>query len=114
MTRREGGDDGDENNAIEIMVQRFVNHKRRAGDDDGPDPLHSEIPFANHAGESVVDVLAQVCHEVMAATLAQLRRLADEADGAASKKECRVKIRAIETYREELGSRLLQHVSAQR
>lgn len=113
--RREsgGGDKDDDDDAIEITVQRFANNKKRAGpdgDDEGLDPLQSEIPFANRAGESVVDVLAQVCDEVMAATLAQYQQLADEADSAAAKKECRIKMRAIEAYREELGSRLLQHV----
>ncbi|KAM4068056.1 triadin [Hirsutella rhossiliensis] len=110
--RESGGNDDDDDDAIEITVQRFVNNKKQAGgdgDDDGLDPLQSEIPFANRIGESVVDVLAQVCDEVMAATLAQFRQLADEADSAAKKKECRVKMRAIEAYREELGSRLLQH-----
>lgn len=113
-SRRESGDgygDGDgDDDAIEITVQRFVNNKRRHSDS-GPDPLHAEIPFANRSGETVVDVFAQVCEEVIAATLAQLGQLADAADGAAKKKECRIKMRAVEAYREELSARLLQHVS---
>lgn len=111
--RKSGDSDGNDDDAIEITIQRFANNRTRVrsdGDDGDLDPLQAEIPYANCAGESVVDVLAQVCDEVMAATLAQFRELADEADSAAKKKECRVKMRAIEAYRGELGSRLLQHV----
>ncbi|POR37824.1 Protein MNN4 [Tolypocladium paradoxum] len=107
-TRRRESGDGDDDDAIEITVQRFVNNKRRDADSDS-DPLHAEIPFANRSGETVVDVFAQVCEEVIATTLAQFEQLADAAEDAAKKKECRIKMRAIEAYREELSARLLQH-----
>ncbi|UNI23064.1 hypothetical protein JDV02_008905 [Purpureocillium takamizusanense] len=104
----DGGDDAEDGDAIEITVQRFVNHKRR--DTSDPDPLQTEIPFANRSGETVVDVFAQVCDEVIATTLAQLEQLLEGADNA-KKKEYRIKMRAIEAYREELKSRLLQHAT---
>lgn len=103
-SKKDGDDDG-----VEITVQRFVNHKRRGGDADEADPLHSDMAFANRPGESVVDVFAQVCDEVVASTLAQFQQLLETADGAAKKKECRIKMRAVEAYREELRSRLLLH-----
>ncbi|RCI13283.1 hypothetical protein L249_0657 [Ophiocordyceps polyrhachis-furcata BCC 54312] len=99
--------DGDGDDGVEITVQRFV--KKRGGDADDADPLQSDMAFANRAGESVVDVFAQVCEEVVASTLTQLQHLLDTAEGPAKKKECRIKMRAIEAYREELRSRLLQH-----
>ncbi|RDA85966.1 hypothetical protein CP532_0827 [Ophiocordyceps camponoti-leonardi (nom. inval.)] len=99
--------DGDGDDGVEITVQRFV--KKRGGDADDADPLQSDMAFANRAGESVVDVFAQVCEEVVASTLTQLQQLLDSAEGPAKKKECRIKMRAIEAYREELRSRLLQH-----
>ncbi|KAJ6442577.1 mannosylphosphorylation protein (Mnn4) [Purpureocillium lavendulum] len=108
---KDGDDDGDDkskdgDDAIEITVQRFVNHKGR----EGADPLQAtpEIPFANRGGETVVDVFAQVCDEVIVTTLAQFEQLLEGADGA-KKKEYRIKMRALEAYREELKSRLLQH-----
>lgn len=82
--------------------------------DDGPDPLQVDIPFANRSGQSVVDVFAQVCDEVISATLEQLQQIADQAEDAAKKKECRIKMRAIEAYKEELSSRFLQHVCLRR
>ncbi|KAG6025713.1 hypothetical protein E4U19_003008 [Claviceps sp. Clav32 group G5] len=91
--------------AVEITVQRFVNNFQRDEDDE----LQQEIPYANRAGETVVDVFAQVCEEVISSLLDQLQRLAAETDNGDKKKECRIKMRAIEAYGEELSSRLLQH-----
>ncbi|KAG5940786.1 hypothetical protein E4U60_000282 [Claviceps pazoutovae] len=91
--------------AVEITVQRFVNNFQRDEDDE----LQQEIPYANRAGETVVDVFAQVCEEVISSVLDQLQRLAAETDDGDKKKECRIKMRAIEAYGEELSSRLLQH-----
>lgn len=59
-----------------------------------------------------MDVFAQVCEEVISSVLDQLQRLAAETDDGDKKKECRIKMRAIEAYGEELSSRLLQHVSS--
>lgn len=102
----------DENDgpSIEITVQRFVN-LANSGVDDDDDPLLFDMPFANRVGENVVDVFAQVCMEVINATLVQVEEAAENAEDRTKKKELRVKIRAIEAYREELSSRLLQHVS---
>ncbi|KAG5950691.1 hypothetical protein E4U53_004588 [Claviceps sorghi] len=94
-----------DDDAVEITVQRFVNNFPRDDDDDP----QQEIPYANRAGETVIDVFAQVCEEVISSVLDQLQQLAAQTDNADKKKECRVKTRAIEAYREELSSRLLQH-----
>ncbi|KFH44445.1 hypothetical protein ACRE_047730 [Hapsidospora chrysogenum ATCC 11550] len=102
---------GEEDAVIELTVQRFVNHKRRAGGEDGDDvdPLQLDIPFANRTGESAVDVFAQVCDEVIGNTLEQFEQMANSATDAARRKEFRIKTRAVEAYREVLGARLLQH-----
>ncbi|KAG6097829.1 hypothetical protein E4U31_004898 [Claviceps sp. LM219 group G6] len=69
--------------AVEITVQRFVNNFQRDEDDE----LQQEIPYANRAGETVVDVFAQVCEEVISSVLDQLQRLAAETDDGDKKKE---------------------------
>ena len=123
--QRRSGDD--ENVAFEVTVQRFVNHKKRGrkagaepgsgSDSDGEegnddtDPLQLEIPFANRTAESPVDVFAQLCEEVIGNMLVQFEEHLHNETDAAKKKEVRVKIRAVEAYREELNLRLLQHVS---
>ncbi|EHK39730.1 hypothetical protein TRIATDRAFT_82126 [Trichoderma atroviride IMI 206040] len=94
---------------IEITVQRFVNLKKRSNEDDDLDPLQNETAFMNHGGESVIDVFAQVCDEVISTTLEQLQEVSASAEDLAKKKEYRIKTRAIEAYREELKSRFLQH-----
>ncbi|UKZ90977.1 uncharacterized protein TrAFT101_005975 [Trichoderma asperellum] len=94
---------------IEITVQRFVNLKKRGNEDDDLDPLQNEMAFMNHGGESVIDVFAQVCDEVISTTLEQLQEVSASAEDLAKKKEYRIKTRAIEAYREELKSRFLQH-----
>uniref|UniRef100_A0A0B7JPK0 Inner kinetochore subunit AME1 domain-containing protein n=1 Tax=Bionectria ochroleuca TaxID=29856 RepID=A0A0B7JPK0_BIOOC len=106
-------DGGEGENAIEVTVQRFVNFRKRRRDDDEEaddiDPLQLDIPFANSSRENAVDVFAQVCEEVIGNTLSQFEQHAQNAPDAAKKKEFRIKIRAVEAYREVLKSRLLQH-----
>lgn len=108
-SRRESVED--DGPSIEITVQRFVNVEDLVlNEADEDDPLQSAMPFASRT-ETVVDVFAQVCQEVIGATLAQFQDLFRSTDDKARKKEIRIKMRAIEAYREELNSRLLQHVS---
>lgn len=123
--RRRASDDG-ENAAFEVTVQRFVHHKSRAkkadtgaegdsdageGVDEDADPLQLEIPFANRTAESAVDVFAQLCEEVIGNMMTQFEEHLRNAPDAARKKELKVKLRAVEAYREELNLRLLEHVS---
>ncbi|QPG95149.1 hypothetical protein C2857_007735 [Epichloe festucae Fl1] len=103
--RHSSGSEQNDDAAVEITVQRFVNNFQRDEDDE----LQQEIPFANRGGETVVDVFAQVCEEVITSVLDQLQKVARATDDADRKKECRIKMRAVEAYREELSSRLLQH-----
>ncbi|KAG8411625.1 hypothetical protein J3458_015685 [Metarhizium acridum] len=105
--RHSSGSDRDDDAAIEITVQRFVNNFAQAADDE--DELQQEIPFANRGGETVVDVFSQVCEEVISSTLENLQKMLRSSDDLGKKKELRVKMRAIGAYREELNSRLLQH-----
>ncbi len=94
---------------IEITVQRFVNAD---GDEDASDEEGgSEIPFVNKSGETVVDVLAQVCEEVIGKALGQFERVAHDTMDPAKRKASRIQMRAVEAYREEVSARLLQHVS---
>ena len=99
----------DENATVEITVQRLVN----APDADAEDELlQSDIPFANRGGETVVDVFAQVCEEIVFENLGKLERTLASTDDDQIKKECRIEMRAITAYKEELNTRLLQHVCA--
>ncbi|KAF4442835.1 hypothetical protein F53441_11625 [Fusarium austroafricanum] len=93
--------------AIEITVQRFVNVKKFSKGDDEEDQLAADVPFTT-SGETVVDVFLQVCLEVIEGTVAKLLETLNSTEDKDKKKECRIKIRALEAYKEELNSRLLQ------
>jgi hypothetical protein len=108
--RHSSGSDRDDDAAIEITVQRFVNNFPQGADEE--EDVQQEIPFANRGGETVVDVFAQVCEEVISTALEQFHDLVASSDDPEKKKEYRIKMRAVAAYREELTSRLLQHVSA--
>ncbi|KAK7430931.1 hypothetical protein QQZ08_002459 [Neonectria magnoliae] len=103
---RESGEGDDA--AIEVTVQRFVHFKKQTDAEDGDDPLQSEVTFST-SGETIIDVFSQVCMEVIQSTLVQLQEAIGNTEDKAKKKEYRIKMRAIEAYREELTSRLLQH-----
>ncbi|XWW93387.1 hypothetical protein V2A60_001320 [Cordyceps javanica] len=90
---------------IEITVQRFVNGPDAESDDEA----QAEIAFANRNGETVVDVFAQVCEEVISTTLGKYEYLRQETQDEDKKKDCRIKMRAIEAFREEVSAQLLQH-----
>ncbi|KAM0213193.1 hypothetical protein ACHAQI_004235 [Fusarium lateritium] len=93
--------------AIELTVHRFVNVKKFIKDDGEADQLAADVPFIA-TGETVVDVFSQVCLEVVEGTVAKLLETLGATEDKEKKKECRIKIRALEAYKEELNSRLLQ------
>lgn len=96
---------------IPIGVQRYTKPQRINEDDSEADILTSEIPFTNRGGVNVVDVLSQICEEVIEANLATLHEAASNAENTPMKKEYRTKLRALEAFQEELRTRLLEHVS---
>ncbi|KAF5618962.1 uncharacterized protein FTJAE_12093 [Fusarium tjaetaba] len=95
--------------AIEVTVQRFVNVKKfiKGDEEDGEDHLAADLPFTT-TGVTAVDVFAQACLEVIDGTIAKLLEALQNTEEKDKKKECRIKIRALEAYKEELTSRLLQ------
>ncbi|KAI1857093.1 hypothetical protein JX265_011294 [Neoarthrinium moseri] len=105
--RRSGGDEH-----IPVTVQRYTKPLHYNEDDTDADILAAEIPFANRGGVNVVDVLSQMCDEVIDSNLATLHNATVNAKDAATKKEYRTKLRALEAFQEELRTRLLEHTIA--
>ncbi|KAI1392815.1 uncharacterized protein F4822DRAFT_141828 [Hypoxylon trugodes] len=95
--------------AIPIIVQRYTKHIHLNEDDTDADILNSDIPFANRGGVNVIDVLSQICDEVIESSLETLQQAAINAKDSATKKEFRTKLRALEAFQEELRTRLLEH-----
>ncbi|KAM3515543.1 hypothetical protein MY11210_000916 [Beauveria gryllotalpidicola] len=94
-----------DDNVIEITVQRFVNGPDAESDEEA----QGEIALANRNSETVVDVFAQVCEEVISTTLGKYEYLRQETQDEDKKRDCRIKMRAIEAFREEVSAQLLQH-----
>ncbi|KAM0808080.1 hypothetical protein AB5N19_08421 [Seiridium cardinale] len=101
-----------EDEQIHITVQRYTQRQHYNESDTDGDILGAEIPFANRSGVNVIDVLAQMCEEVIDANLATLHEAAINADNPSTKKEYRIKLRALEAFQEELRTRLLEHTIA--
>ena len=98
---------------ISVKIQRFVRPKHIDEDDaDADDVLNSEIPFTNRSGVNAVDVLAQMCEEIIDMSLNGLHETLGNAQDAATKKELRTKISALKAFQEELKTRLLEHTIA--
>ncbi|KAI0103531.1 hypothetical protein F4814DRAFT_431739 [Daldinia grandis] len=97
--------------AIPIIVQRYTK-RMHLNDDTNGDILNADIPFSNRGGVNVIDVLSQVCDEVVESSLETLHEAAVNAKDSATKKEFRTKLRALEAFKEELRTRLLEHTIA--
>ncbi|KAI2471396.1 hypothetical protein F4781DRAFT_387510 [Annulohypoxylon bovei var. microspora] len=98
--------------AIPIIVQRYTKRMHTNEDDTDADILNAEIPFANRGGVNVIDVLSQICDEVIDSSLEKLHEAAVNAKEAVTKREFRTKLRALEAFQEELRTRLLEHTIA--
>ncbi|SPO07682.1 uncharacterized protein DNG_10377 [Cephalotrichum gorgonifer] len=94
---------------IPITVQRFKKSQKRHADGPDTDILAASIPFSNQKGVNVVDVLAQSSEEVIGACIEQLVNALQNVEASSARKELRVKIKALEAYREEVRTRLLTH-----
>lgn len=105
--------DEDTAGAVAIRIQRFTQPKFQADEDDSgdEDPLSSTIPYASRSGVNAVDVFAQMCEEIMGKSVEKIKEGMRTAEDAATKKELRVKLLALQAFREEVRTRLLEHVS---
>ncbi|ETS74830.1 hypothetical protein PFICI_13314 [Pestalotiopsis fici W106-1] len=97
---------------VPIAVQRYTQRSQHNESDTDADILSADIPFANRSGVNVIDVLAQICEDVIDTNLAILHEAANNTVDAATRKEYRTKLRALEAFQQELGTRLLEHTIA--
>ncbi|KAI0435067.1 hypothetical protein F5Y09DRAFT_159744 [Xylaria sp. FL1042] len=95
--------DGD---SIPVTVQRYTKPLQRNEGDTDDDLLNADIPFTDHKSPNVVDVVLQMCEESLDKYLSALHEEASQADGSASRKVYRTKLRVVEAFQEELRTRL--------
>ena len=96
---------------IPVIVHRLTGRPIYDGDDTDADILNSEIPKIRRGGVNAVDVLSQICLEIVGAGLDTLGDGANSCDDSALRREYRTKWLAVKAFGEELQNRLLEHVS---
>jgi hypothetical protein len=100
----------DVDGAIPITVQRFTKKVHYAEGESDTDILHSDIPYSSRGGVNTIDVLSQMCEEVIESSLNTLQNGVQAVADSSTRKEYRIKLRALEAFQEELRTRFLQHV----
>ncbi|PQE15787.1 AT hook domain-containing protein [Rutstroemia sp. NJR-2017a BBW] len=98
-----------EGSPIPVMVHRLTSGPVYNEDESDADILNSEIPCAKRAGVNSVDVLSQICQELVTAGLETLGENMTKTQDAALRLEYKTKIKAVENFTRELNVRLLEH-----
>ncbi|KAB8302133.1 hypothetical protein EYC80_005581 [Monilinia laxa] len=98
-----------EGSPIPVTVHRLTKGVVYDDDDSDADILNSEIPCATRAGVNAVDVLSQICQELVTAGLEALGDNAIRTQDPAQRLEYKTKIRAVESFSKALQVRLLEH-----
>lgn len=103
----EGGKSG----FVSVTVQRFTKPPRvsEAGGEDGV--VIPDTTFGNRAGVNAIDVLSKLCEELADAYTEKLQEAAMASEDSATRREKKTMLRTLEAFREELRTRLLEHVS---
>lgn len=110
-SRRKSKGDAAGGPPVGIAIQRFTRIRRHVDDSDDEDVLNTMTTYSSRDGVNAIDVLSQMCGEIIGATLKTFKEAFREAQDAPTKKELRVKISALGAFQEELRTRLLEHVS---
>ncbi|APA06814.1 hypothetical protein SS1G_04560 [Sclerotinia sclerotiorum 1980 UF-70] len=98
-----------EGSPIPVTVHRLTKGPVYDDDVSDADILNSEMPCTTRAGVNAVDVLSQICQELVTAGLETLGENAVRTQDAAQRLEYKTKIRAVESFSKELQVRLLEH-----
>jgi len=99
-------------NTISVTIQRLIKPRRVAMEEgaDDADELN-DIAYASSKDPNVVDVLAQSIDEVISQEIEKIKDMGRDLDDSNLRKECKVKIKGLETFGREVKTQLLSHVS---
>lgn len=95
---------------IPIIVHRFTQRPQYDDDDSDADILNSEIPYIKRAGVNPIDVLSQVCREIIDSGLETLAEGGRQSEDPVLRREYKTKFSAVEAFGREMQNRLLGHV----
>ena len=99
------------NESIPITVHRLSHVGALVYEDDDQDILAGPAPFPKKTGVNAIDVLSQICREMIAKSIDTLQRGAQNEGQEGRKAEWKRKRKAVEMFGDELDGRLFQMVS---
>jgi hypothetical protein len=97
---------------IPVTVHRLTRAPLYDEDELDADILNSEIPRTKRGGVNAIDVLSQICQEIIGAGLDTLEDGCNNCEDPVLRREYRTKLCAVEAFGNELQTRLLEHVSS--
>ena len=98
--------------AVSIAVHRFQNSGRGASVTGGAAAaLSNVIPHSKRSGVNVVDVLAQLCDDLITNEVHATKERTENLEAKAQRKQHNTKRMALEAFRLELRNRFMEHVS---
>jgi hypothetical protein len=96
---------------IPVIVHRLAQATNFSDDNFDVDVLNLKIPRAKRGDPNAVDVLSQVCEEIVTSALEALSENAKRSSDPAVRREYKTKYHGVEAFGRELQIRLLEHVS---
>ena len=98
------------NESVPITVHRLSRLRALVFEDDDEDILAGPAPFPKKSGVNAIDVLGQVCREMIAKSMDTLQRGAQNEGHEGEKSEWKRKRKVVEMFGNELDARLFQMV----
>jgi hypothetical protein len=95
---------------IPVTVHRLTRPLVYDEEEADADILNAEIPHTKRGGVNAIDVLSQICQEIVGAGLDTLEDGGSSCEDPALRREYKTKWRAVEAFGKELQTRLLEHV----
>ncbi|OWP05230.1 hypothetical protein B2J93_7972 [Marssonina coronariae] len=94
---------------IPVIVHRLTRPPLYDGNESDAEILNAEIPHMKRGGVSTIDVLSNVCQEIIDSSLSTLEEMSSSFQDKVSRRELKIKMAAVEEFGQELQMRLLDH-----
>lgn len=96
---------------IPVTVHRLTKPPLYDENESDADVLNSEIPHIKRGGVNTIDVLSEVCLEMITTSLNRLEEMGNACEESALRREYKTKWNAVDAFGKELQTRLLEHAS---
>ncbi|KAG4430993.1 hypothetical protein IFR05_013521 [Cadophora sp. M221] len=92
---------------VPVIVHRLTLPPLYDENESDADILNSEMPHMKRSGVNAIDVLSQVCQEIISLHMNSLEQMGNNCEDSASRREYKTKWDAVEAFGKELQLRLL-------